>query len=335
MSRTNSLGDLKRLKRMDVHISIVGEPNRAYAGMMKLLLYSLRTNGGALSDAPVTVATNAKALPAADREGIVQFDPVTFRVMPRQHGGAFTNKFNALYAPPAEYDVLVYLDCDTVAFDALDEMVAGMDPDVAQFRGRKIGYPGAQSAGTVEPLVREFALSNGQTLDDVADERFPLGYPLFNGGVMAMTRPAVLQVRRDASRIAHELFARRAATAKSTLSEMLKEAARRVRNRFFSDASQSTYDYWVTEQLGVAFSILKNQIKYDLLDPRFNWVQPDNPDDGALPALFHYMSGRHEEVDREHLFTGDWIDQYLSGASPTRHALASLAREYASADNSL
>jgi hypothetical protein len=314
---------------MDVHVSIVGEPDQAFANMMTLLLYSLRANGGALSDVPVTVSTNASALPEADRREIARFDPVTFRVMPRQHGRAFTNKFNALYAPPEEYDVLVYLDCDTVVFDGLDDMVAGMDPDVAQFRGRKIGYPGAQSAGTVEPLIQEYALPEGQTLDDVADERFPLGYPLFNGGVMVMTRPAVPQVRRDASEIAHELFARRAATAKSTLFEMLKEAARRVRNRYFSDASQSTYDYWVTEQLGVAFSILKNQIEYDLLDPRFNWVQPQNPDDGTRPALFHYMSGRHEAVDREHLFTGDWIDRYRSGESPTCRALASLAQEYA------
>lgn len=315
---------------MDVHVSIVGEPDRAFANMMKLLLYSLRANGGALSDAPVTVSTNAAALPEADQRETARFDPVTYRVMPRQHGGAFTNKFNALYAPQEDFDVLVYLDCDTVVFDALDDMVAGMDPDVAQFRGRKIGYPGAQSAGAVEPLIREYALPVGRTLDEVADDRFPLGYPLFNGGVMVMTRPAVLQVRRDASKIAHELFARRAATAKSTLFEMLKEAARRVRNRYFSNASQSTYDYWVTEQLGVAFSILKNHIEYDLLDPRFNWVQPHNPDDGTPPALFHYMSGRHEAVDREHLFTGDWIDQYRSGESPTRRALASLAREYAS-----
>lgn len=316
---------------MDVHVSIVGEPDQAFASMMKLLLYSLRANGGALHDAPVTVATNAAPLPAADRQEIAQFAPVTFRVMPRQHGGAFTNKFNALYAPQADYDVLVYLDCDTVILDRLDDMVAGMNPNEAQFRGRKIGYPGAQSAGTVEPLIREFALPDGQTLDDVADERFPLGYPLFNGGVMVMTHPAVLQVRQDASRIAHELFARRAATAKSTLFEMLKEAVRRVRNRFFSDASQSTYDYWVTEQLGVAFSILKNQIEYDLLDPRFNWVQPGNPDDGDRPALFHYMSGRHEEVDREHLFTGDWIEQYRSSDATTRQALAELVQQYATA----
>jgi hypothetical protein len=315
---------------MDVHISIVGEPDRAFASMMKLLLYSLRANGGALSDAPVTVATNGASLPEADRKELAQFDPVTVRVMPRQHGGAFTNKFNALYAPQEGYDVLVYLDCDTVIFDALDDMVAGMNPDVAQFRGRKIGYPGAQSAGAVEPLLCEYTLPEGLTLDDVADDRFPLGYPLFNGGVMVMTRPAVLQVRRDASTIAHELFAQRAATSKSTLFEMLKEAARRVRHRFFPNADQSTYDYWVTEQLGVAFSILRNRIEYDLLAPRFNWVQPHTLDDGELPALFHYMSGRHEAVDREQLFTGGWIDQYRSGESPTRRAFASMAQEYAS-----
>jgi hypothetical protein len=316
---------------MDVHVSIVGEPSRAYADMIKLLLYSLRAHGGALRNAPVTVAMNAEALPAADRSEIAAFDPVTFRVMPRQHGGAFTDKFNALYAPLADYDVLVYLDCDTVVFDALDEMVAGMNPDEPQFRGRKIGYPGAQSAGAVEPLLCEYALPEGVTLDNVADDRFPLGYPLFNGGVMVVTRPAVRLIRRDASKIAYELFARRAATAKSTLFEMMKEAARRVRHRIAPDADQSTYDYWVTEQLGVAFSILKNEIEYDLLDPRFNWVQPHALNDGELPALFHYMSGRHEAVDREQLFAGDWIDQYRSGDAAARRTLATMAREYAAA----
>lgn len=313
---------------MNVRVSIVGEPTQAYADMMKLLIYSLRVNGGRLSDAPVTVATNASALSEADRREIERLGPVTVRVMPRQHCGAFANKFNALYAPLQEYDVLLYLDCDTVILDSLDDVVAGLDPDRAQFRGRKMGAPGVQSAGTLEPLIREFALPEGQTLDDVSDERFPGGYPLFNGGVMVMTRSAVTQVRRDASQIAYELFARRARTTQSSILEMLKEAGRRVRGRLLPDHSQETYDYWVTEQLGVAFSIIKNRIEYEPLDPRFNWVFPDPPSEGTLPALFHYVGGRHEQVDQGPLFGGDWIDRYRDGDSPTRRALAELAREY-------
>jgi hypothetical protein len=315
---------------MNVRVSIVGEPTRAYADMMKLLLYSLRVNGGGLRDAPVTVATNASALSDADRREIKRFGPVTFRVMPRQHFGAFANKFNALYAPLQEYDVLLYLDCDTVIFDSLDDMVAGLNPSRPQFRGRKMGAPGVQSAGNLEPLIREFALPEDQTLDDVSDERFPGGYPLFNGGVMVMTHSAVTQIRQHASRISYELFARRARTTQSSILEMLKEAGRRMRGRLFPDYPQDTYDYWVTEQLGVAFSIIKNRIEYEPLDPRFNWVFPDSPSEGTLPALFHYVSGRHEQVDEEPLFDGDWIERYREGDSPPRRALAELVRKYAS-----
>lgn len=316
---------------MKVHVSVTGEPNQEYAYMIALLLYSLRKNGGELSDASVTVTTNGAEMAEIEREEIERFQPVTCRVLPRQHaGGGFVNKFNALYAPEKNYDVLLFLDCDTVVLKPLDELVSGMNPEKAQFRGRRIGKPGAQSVGPAEPLIREYALPEGGALDDVADDRFPLGYPMFNSGVMAMTQPAVKLIRRDGSRIAYQLYAERAQTSKASVWEMLKEAARRAEARLFPKVSQGTYDFWVTEQLGFAFSLLKNEIDYDVLPRRFNWVHPEGPRDEDLPAVFHYMAGRHPQIDRSHLFDGDWIDDYLRGDSPPRKAFAQLVWKYAS-----
>jgi hypothetical protein len=249
--------------------------------------------------------------------------------MPRQHGGkGFVNKFNALYAPLKDYDVLLFLDCDTIVFRPLDGIVSGMNPEKAQFRARIVGPPGAQKAGPLEPLIRRYALSEGDVLADFADDRFPGGFPFFNAGVMAMTRPAAKLIRRDASRIAYELYAERARTTKDSALEMVKEVGRRVKKRLIPNATQSTYAFWITDQLGIALSLMKNQIEYDVLPPYFNWVHPDGPENEDLPALFHYMSGRHPHVDRQCLFDGEWQEAYLMGASLSRKTLAELAREY-------
>jgi len=312
---------------MDVHVSIVGEATRGYTNMMKLLVYSLRENGGALSDAPVTVSTNARAMPMDDRREIEALGSVRVRVMPRQHGEHFADKVNAYYAAPEEADVLVYLDCDTVVLNPLDEMVSGLDPATPTFRARRIGPPGARSAGVIEPLLRDYALTKGRTLDDVADDRFPRGYPMFNGGVLVMTQPARAIIREDAAEIAYDLYAQRARTSVSSLPEILREIGYRILDRLFPERNRSTYEYWVVEQLGLALSVIKNDIPYDLLDPTYNWVHPEPPADGELPAVFHYMSGRHD-VDRERLLDGDWIETFATSESPTRRALASLARRW-------
>lgn len=317
---------------MKVHVAITGESNQAYANMIALLLYSLRKNGGRLSEAPVTVAINAGELPEACFRKIERFEGVTCRVMPRQYGGAdLMNKFNALYAPLDDYDILLFLDCDTVVFRPLDDLIEGVNPEEAQFCARVIGKPGAKSAGSIEPLLAQYVLSEGQSLEDIADDRFPLGYPLFNSGVMVMTEPAVKRVRREGARLAHELYTQRARTSQASVMEMMIEVGRRVRGRLFENPSQSTYDFWMTEQLGVSFSVLEGNIDYELLSPHFNWVYPHSPPDRELPALFHYMSGRHADIDRDRLFNGAWIERYLGNdEAPPRQALARLAQEYAS-----
>ncbi len=314
---------------MDVHVTMVGEPTAAYTNMIKLLLYSLRQNGGALDRVPVTIATNAASMPETDRRALRRLGPVTIRTMPRQHGDPFADKFNALYVVEKDYDVLIYLDCDVVILDDLAGMVRGIDADRAFFQARKIGEAGTRSAGPYESLVREHVASADEPVAKWADARFPTGYPLFNGGVMVLTQEAATVIREEAPEISYSLYARRSRESVHSLTEMFNEVWYRIRDRFFPNVgTKATYEYWMTEQIGVALSVLRNNIAYDVLAPRFNWVHDDVPEKGRSPAIYHYMKGRHE-IDRTRLFTGPWIDQYLSSESPMRRALAQLARDYA------
>jgi hypothetical protein len=297
--------------------------------MMALLVYSLRRNGGALAEAPVTITTNGAALPAAQREALRGLGVDTLRVLPRQPGSLYDDKFNALYAVEAPYDVLVYLDTDIVVLDALDGLVEGLDPATATVRARRVGPAGARAAGDYEAFVREFAAGGGTALAALQDDRFPHGYPLFNGGVAVWTRPAVKQVRADALELSHSLYARRTRESLRTAAAMAREVWRRLRRRVLPDwGGPPRYECWMTEQMGIALAMLANDVAYELLPPRFNWVHDHFPEAGTPPALYHYMKGRHA-IDRARLFSGDWQAAYADADAPSRRALARLARDCA------
>ncbi len=308
---------------MQTRVTIVGEPKPAFLNQIKLLVYSVRQEGGALADAPVSIAMNGRDMPAADRADLELFGDVSLRVMPRHYGWLFANKFNALF-PQEPFDVLLYLDCDTCVMDDLAPMVKGLDPAVPHFRGRVMGEAGSQNAGPLDALIEEFGVPDGRTTADVTDPAFPRSFPLFNCGVMVMTRPAAEIVRYHAPRIAHELVSRRASSAVESLPGLLRETAHRLRARLFSERQRSTYAYWVAEQLAVAFSLTANEVAYERLDPIYNWEHAESPPKRDCPAVFHYLKGRHD-MDRVRLFDGPWLHNYANGDSPPRRRLAALA----------
>ena len=309
---------------MQIRVTIVGEPEPAFLNQIKLLVYSLRQEGGGLADVPVSVAMNGRDMPDTDRADITSLGNVSLRVMPRHYGWLFANKFNALF-PQQPFDVLLYLDCDTCIMDDLAPMVEGLNPAVPQFRGRVMGASGVHNAGPLDALIEEFGVPTGQTAADVADPDFPRSFPLFNCGVMVMTRPAVEMVRYHAPRIAHKLVSRRASSAVESLPGLFRETAHRIRARFFPDQQRSTYAYWVAEQLAVAFSLTANEVAYEGLDRVYNWEHAESPTGRDYPAVFHYLKGRHD-MDRARLFDGLWLDDYAHGDSAPRQRLAALAR---------
>jgi hypothetical protein len=312
---------------MQTRVTVVGEPEPAFLNQIKLLVHSLREEGGGLANAPISVAMNGRDMSAVDRDDLESYGNVSLRVMPRHYGWLFANKFNALF-PQEPFDVLLYLDCDTCVMDDLSPMVEGLDPTLPQFRGRVMGEAGSQNAGPLDALIREFGVPDGRSAADVRDSLFPRSFPLFNCGVMVMTRPAAEIVRYHAPRIAHQLVSRRASSAVESLPGLFRETIHRLRARLFPERQRSTYAYWVAEQLAVAFSLTANEVTYERLDAVYNWEHVDSPRERDCPAVFHYLKGRHT-IDRARLFNGPWLDEYAKGDSAPRRRLASLATECA------
>ena len=72
---------------------------------------------------------------------------------------------------------------------------------------------------------------------------------------------------------------------------------------------------------------MKHKIQYNILNNNFNYNQSKLLSNGKLPSVFHYMNGIYP-IDREHLFEGDWIEEYINSESPVKQSLAKLAVSY-------
>lgn len=312
----------------DVHFVAVIEPTPAFTNMARLLVHSLRVNGGGLADAPVTVVSNGRALTQKQAQALQVFQNVDLEPMPRIAGTPHSNKFNAFYAVRKEYDVLVYLDSDMVVTESLDHIADGIDEDERFFRGLSIGATGAKQVRDYEQMIRRFARPNDGPVQELRDRRFPNGYPLFNTGTMVLTRPAVRAIREDALRISYELHEQY--LQETGLPTLFPAFIRTLWNAAWNRLlpyvqSGAGYAHWMTEQLGLALALLKNDVGIEPLDRTYNWTLERSPDGRELPGIYHYMAGLHD-IDRSRLFVGEWVEVYANSDSPPKRELARLAR---------
>lgn len=312
-----------------VHFVFVIEAAPDFTNMAKLLLYSLRQNGGAVKEVPVTIVTNGRELKSEDKDVFQSFGDVRIRTMPRIAGTPHANKFNALYAVEESYDLLVYLDCDMVVTGGLGTLMDEIDEQRPYVEALPIGGVGARQVRNYDRLVRRFApeIGNGAS---IKDERFPTEYPLYNTGTLVLTRSAVEAIREDALSISYELHEEY--LQGSSLPQLFPDSIRRiwdaVWNRLVQHVQGGTgYAHWMTEQLGLALAVLKNGVQAGVLNERYNWTHDESPDGESLPRIYHYMEGIHD-LDRANLFRGGWHDTYSSSRSATRRELADLARSF-------
>lgn len=304
--------------------------------MGKLLVASLRQNGGSLKDAPFTVVVNGQDMPEHVKTEFEAFGNVRVRTMPRIAGTPHTNKFNAFYAVEEPYDILVYLDCDTVVMRALDWLETEVDASDSLFMAKPVDDGGADSVEQYDALVRRYSLEDGGTLADMRDDRYRTAYPLFNSGVLVATHPAVQAIREGALLITYDLFRRwqqeyrcgnglqteGAAWVRWAWNAVWERLIRRFRNG-------PEYRAWMTEQLGLALSVIKSGVRIEPLVSTMNWMDDGSPDDAPLPYVYHYFAIAHD-IDRGALFDGEWIGEYENSDSLPRRKLAELARNYES-----
>ncbi len=80
--------------------------------------------------------------------------------------------------------------------------------------------------------------------------------------------------------------------------------------------------------MGLALAVVKHRIPFEMLNKKFNWTSQELMPNGTLPVALHYMSGIYNDIEREHLFEGSWIKDYLNSDHHTKKALANIINSY-------
>ncbi len=332
---------------MRVCFIAVTEPTPKYLNMLRALLYSFRKNAGIYKDAPFTVVTNGTNISEQELSLIQgQFSPINVRIMPRLGSTPFANKFHALYGvDESTYDVLVYLDCDVVILEALDKITEGLDPEKPCIKAKGIGKEVSTRIIGYDRLIKHYGNLTEDQLQTYKSEEFNIGYPLFNAGIYALTKKAVLAIRDDAIKICHNLHERQ---TPKTIKDLLRlQYYKYLIENYLREKKGSEQPYWIrsvaryllpknavyypqgqTEQMGLALAVLKHKVPFQMLDKTFNWTSQQLMPNGKLPAALHYMKGIYSDIDREHLFAGDWIENYLNNEYATKKALANIINCY-------
>jgi hypothetical protein len=311
---------------MKLHFVAVAEVNVAFINMLKLLLFSFRKNAGVYKDAPFTVVVNATQLPEVERRSLQENFHVSIRPMPRLgNNGTFVNKFNAFYAVDEDsYDIMVFLDCDTVIVGSLAGIAEGLTVDKAGFKALPSGAIGISR---YRRLIEHYATLPREEIEiHRNDAVFPTRYPLFNDGVLAMTKSTVLAVREDAILICNALSEYR--------TRSVSGVARYYYNRVLEKTHLplqcmwgSHYPIWCSDQFGLTLSVLKHRITYECLDPVYNWNGQRIMETNQVPLVLHYMKGLYE-IPRERLFEGEWIKRYAQSNVLEERILAQTVTHY-------
>ena len=318
---------------MKICFAAVGETSAKYLNMIKLLLYSFRKNAGIYKDALFTVVTNGTSMPEKDISIMrSRFSPIHIVTMPPLGGTPHNNKFNAFYAvDESTYDILVLLDCDTVVLGDLDEITRSVPSDQPYFKAIATGSKTTNRLIGYDSLIKHYANLTDKELQMYKTNKFVgEGYPLFNSGVLVLTKESILTIRNDIIRISYDLYNRAIPipfSPKKYISNRYSQLISKIfqNHRSIKNYLGSTYyPLWFTEQIALAIALIKHRIPFEILDTKFNcWGQmPDN----SLPRIFHYLKGAYK-LDRDNLFKGNWIEEYLN-SNLVKKSLANLVKSY-------
>lgn len=309
---------------MRIRLGLVSETRAGFLNQVKLCLFSLRENGGALSDIPVTLITNSEPLGARE-EGFLNehFSPIEFRTSPRLGAIPHTSKLNVFYSiEPSTYDVLIFMDCDTVVRRPLDKIADQIRYEGAQFVCRRGGEKDRNRFLNFDGLVSRFCGRglNNKILFEGAEE-----WPMFNSGVFLATPDAVLRIRKNAVEFTYRLFNEWQRT--NTLRSLPPSVQRALKLLYRPDhpLRQNVLESWPIEQGALALACIKSGINVRYLDESYNnWGG-----DQDLHILHCFKSVY--QFNRRAMFSDDshrWIEEYLESEIPGKTFLATIVREY-------
>lgn len=309
---------------MRLQLGLVAENNHLFLNQVKLCLFSLRKNGGALGGTPVTLITNNEPLRPREADFIQEnFSPIEFRTAPRLGAIPHTSKLNVFYSiDPSSYDVLMFLDCDTVIRKSLDGMTAPLELEGAEFLCRRGGETDRDRFLDFDALVARFC-GSGET--DKVSYNGHEEWPMFNSGVFLGTSGAIRRIRRDAIDFTYRLFNEwqridvldRLPRSVKDLIESHFPGENRTRQHVIAD--------WPLEQGALALACIRSGVRVRYLDEIYNsWGG------GCDFRILHCFKSVYD-FDRRTMFddsSNAWIDEYQDSDIAGKRFLAGITREY-------
>lgn len=286
---------------MRFRVALVTETSKKFLNQTKLCLYSLRKNAGGLSNVPVTLITNSEPLSLAEQLFFKDhFSPIEFKVAPRLGAILHTSKLNCFYSiEPSEYDILIYMDCDTVVRKPLDNIADPIRNNRNQFLCRRGGLTDRNRFVDFDKLVSRFCgkAANNKVLYQNQSE-----WPMFNSGIFVASSEAVNQIRRDAVEFSYILYNQwqRIDALESLLPLKCLYKLKLIPSR------QQILESWPIEQGALALSCIKAGIAVGYLEERYNsWGNLDF-------NILHCFKSAYK-FDRETMFADNsksWLDLY-------------------------
>ena len=220
-----------------VVLGLVSEVNKRFINQAKLCLYSFRQNAGKLKNVPIIFITNDKPLSDIDKTFFVKhFSPIEFETKPKIRIVPPASKLN-IFKTNIKYDIMLFLDCDTVVLDVLDDMLSPILNNECDFICRRGGESDREVFIDMENTLKYLEIdSDHHILFGLDTERVK-----FNTGVFAFKADISKRVGEDALKI----------TSKIICKDHIKT-------------------YWMAEQCALALSCIKNNIKVSYLDEVYN-----------------------------------------------------------------
>ena len=310
---------------MRVRLGLVSEVRPGFLNQVKLCLFSLRKNAGALSDIPVTLITNSEPLSDEEKTFFTDnFSPIEFATSPRLGAIPHTSKLNVFYSiDPSTYDVLLFMDCDTVIFRPLDEMLNYIQQG-AQFVCRRGGETDRNRFVNFNQLTNRFCGSGEKkkvTYDGVEE------WPMFNSGVFLALPEAVRKIRKDAVEFTYQLFNEWQRT--NTLISLPPSVKRAIKLLYKPNYPfrQNVTQNWPIEQGALALSCIKSGVVVNYLDEKYN-----NWGNDEYLHILHCFKSLYR-FDRRSMFSNEsdtWLEEYQNSEVPGQRYLSQIVREYKS-----
>lgn len=314
---------------MQVHFTMVAEPTLAYTNMARLCAWSIRNKAGTLANSPVTVVFNDKADPLTVKYLRDKLDVQTLvfpRLDPKLY---FLNKYNMAKVPGlAECDWVINLDCDTVVANDLGSLFKLLEPQTdCQFGGVPVNEINAWG---LDQIFRKHSNYTKQEIQNTRHPWFPCEYPYFNSGVIAAKGSLVESLSNETINIACKLFKEMAATNINPLHWLRIKWNRKICKTKSADkfVLRPFFTRYYAEQVALTAAVLKLRVPYCILPHIYNWRKSGlNQGEETPIRILHYLSALFP-VEREKLFTGDWLQKCAQSNNPGWRELYTIINQY-------